>query len=153
MKSIIMLGLVGLFTICPGLAASAEGTSARLFACLIGEKRVAVTSAGGQLTYHYGTANKDEISIVGIPESGNVFQMTQRFAGMEYQLRFRSGDFSYIVYSSEGNGRVGAAAASGLIVMRGTKQLSDKSCARFAELAMPADSLKIPEDADAYSAM
>lgn len=108
---------------------------------------------GGRLTYHYGMANKDELTIVGIPASGNIFQMSQRFAGMEYQLRFRNGEFNYIVYSSEGNGRVGAAASSGLVVMRGTKVISDRSCSRYADLTMPDDALAVPEDTDLYSAM
>ena len=112
-----------------------------------------MTRADGRLTYHYGIGIKDEMSIVGIPTSGNVLQMTQRFAGMEYQLRFRNGEYSYIVYDSEGNSRVGAAASSGLVIMRGTKQISERSCARFTEFAVPLDSLGFPEDTDAYSAM
>ncbi len=91
--------------------------------------------------------------IVGIPTSGNVLQMTQRFAGMEYQLRFKDGEYSYIVYSSEGSGRVGAAASSGLVIMQGTKQVSDRPCGRSAEFAVSLDSLGIPEDTDSYSAM
>ncbi len=148
MKPVIILGLAVLAPLSPGFAAPAE-----LFACTIGLKKVSVAMADGRLAYHYGTAGKDEMSIVGIPASGNVFQMTQRFAGMEYQLRFTNGDYSYIVYASEGSGRVGAPALSGLIVMRGTKQISDKPCARLTELAMPGDSLGIPEDSAPYSAM
>jgi hypothetical protein len=72
---------------------------------------------------------------------------------MEYQLRFRNGDYSYIVYDNEGNNRVGAAATSGLVIMKGTKQISYRSCARFTEFTVPLDSLGIPEDTDAYSAM
>ena len=114
---------------------------------------MSVTRADGRLTYHYGTGIDDEMSIVGIPASGNVFQMAQRFAGMEYQLRFRNGEYSYIVYDSEGSSRVGAAATSGLVIMQGTKQISERSCARFTEFAVPLDSLGIPEDIDAYSAL
>src|ERR1035437_2848517 len=153
MKAMIVPGLVALMALGPASTVHAEGISTTGFTCSIGKKMVSVTRADGRLTYHYGTGNKDEMSIVGIPSSGNVFQMTQRFAGMEYQLRFRNGEYSYIVYDSEGNGRVGAAATSGLVIMQGTKQISDRSCSRFAEFAVSLDSLGIPEDTDAYSAM
>ena len=135
-----------------GSGASAEAAGA-IFTCRIGAKTVSVTDAGGRLAYQYGTASKAELSIIGTAKSGNVFQLEQRFAGMEYQLRFRNGDFSYIVYSSEGNGRVGAAATSGLVVMRGAKTISDKSCAPYAELTLPPPSEGIPQDTAAYSAM
>ncbi len=105
------------------------------------------------LTYHYGTGGKDEMSIVGSPALGNVFQMTQRFAGMEYQLRFKNGDYSYIVFTSEGNGRVGAAATSGLVILQGTRQIANRPCGRYTEFAVPLDSLGIPEDTEAYSAL
>jgi hypothetical protein len=153
MKAMIVPGLVALIALGPASTLHAEGSSTTVFTCSIGKKTVSVTRADGRLTYHYGTANKDEMSIVGIPASGNVFQMAQRYAGMEYQLRFRNGDYSYIVYDNEGNNRVGAAATSGLVIMKGTKQISYRSCARFTEFTVPLDSLGIPEDTDAYSAM
>jgi hypothetical protein len=153
MNVVIVSGLVALMALGPASTVHAEGASTTVFTCLIGKKTVSVTLADGRLTYHYGTGNKDEMSIVGIPSSGNVFHMTQRFAGMEYQLRFRNGEYNYIVYDSEGNTRVGAAATSGLVIMRGTKQISDRSCSRYAEFGVPLDSLGIPEDTDAYSAM
>ncbi len=153
MNPMIVPGLVALVALGPASAVRAEGNSATLFACSIGKKTVSVTNADGRLTYHYGTDSNDEMSIVGIPASGNVFQMAQRFAGMEYQLRFRNGDYSYIVYNSEGSGRVGAAATSGLVIMQGAKQIADRPCARYTEFAVSLDSLGIPEDTDAYSAM
>jgi hypothetical protein len=153
MKAVIVAGLVALIALGPAPAVHAAGSSTTVFTCSIGKKTVSVTQADGRLTYHYGTGVKDELSIIGIPTSGNVFQMIQRFAGLEYQLRFRRGAYSYIVYDSEGNNRVGAAASSGLVVMQGTKRISDRSCARSAEFAISLDSLGIPEDTDAYSAM
>jgi hypothetical protein len=153
MNAMIIPGLVALIALGPASTLHAEGSSTTVFTCSIGKKTVSVTRADSRLTYHYGTKNKDEVSIVGIPASGNVFQMAQRYAGMEYQLRFRNGDYSYIVYDNEGNNRVGAAATSGLVIMKGTKQISYRSCARFTEFTVPLDSLGIPEDTDAYSAM
>jgi hypothetical protein len=153
MKAKIVAGLVAMMALGPACTVHAEGVSTTVFTCSIGRKTASVTLADGRLTYHYGTRNKDEMSIVGIPSSGNVFQMSRRFAGMEYQLRFRNGEYNYIVYDSEGNSRVGAAATSGLVIMQGTKQISDRSCSRYAEFGVPLDSLGIPEDTDAYSAM
>jgi hypothetical protein len=153
MKAMVVPVLVALIALGPVLTVHAEGSSTTIFTCSIGKKTVSVTHADGRLTYHYGTSIKDEMSIVGIPTSGNVFQMAQRFAGMEYQLRFRNGEYSYIVYDSEGNSQLGAEATSGLVIMRGTKQISYRSCARFTEFAVPLDSLGVPEDTDAYPAM
>ena len=153
MKAMIVAGLVALAALGPASTGDAAGISTTIFACSIGEKTVSVTAADGRLTYHYGTGLKDEMTIIGTPTSGNVFQMSQRFAGMEYQLRFTNGEYSYIVYDSEGNGRVGAAASSGLVVTRDTKHISDRSCARFTEFTVSLDSFGIPEDTDTYSAM
>ena len=153
MKAMIISGLVALIVLGPGSIVHAESNSTTVFTCSIGNKTVSVTHADGRLTYHYGTGDNDEMSIVGIPALGNVFQMTQRFAGMEYQLRFKNGEYSYIVYDSEGSGRMGAAASSGLVIMQGTKQISERPCARFTEFAVSLDSLGIPEDTDVYSAM
>ncbi|SDT37868.1 hypothetical protein [Bradyrhizobium canariense] len=153
MKAVMILGLAAVIPLGAISPARSEGTPAKVFACSIDKKMVSVTSDGGQLIYHYGTAGHDEMTIVGVPSAGNIFQMTQRYAGMEYQLRFKNGEFSYIVYEGEGNARVGAAGTSGLVVMQGGRRISDKSCARFTQLAMPDDALHIPADTDAYSAM
>jgi hypothetical protein len=153
MKSRVMLGLAALVLLGECHAAPAQEMSAKVFTCSIGKKTVSVTAAGGKLIYHYGIAGKDELTITGDSASGNVFRLAQRYAGMEYQLRFKNGEFSYIVYSAEGNARVGASATSGLVVMQGTKTISDSSCKPYAELVMPADADTIPEDTEAYSAM
>ena len=153
MKSMMAPALAALIALAPAWAVHAQGGATTIFTCAIGKKTVSVTRADGRLTYHYGTGAKDEMSIVGVPASGNVFQLAQRFAGLEYQLRFKNGDTSYIVYDSEGNGRSGAAATSGLVIMQGTKPISDRACARFAEFTVPLDSLGLPEDTDAYSAL
>jgi hypothetical protein len=153
MKAMIVSGLVSLIALGPASTVHAEGSSTTIFTCSIGKKTVSVTHADGRLTYHYGNGIKDEMWIIGTPTSGNVFQMSQRFAGLEYQIRFRNGEYSYIVYDNGGNNRVGATATSGLVIMRGTRQISERSCARFTEFAVPLDSLGFPEDTDTYSAM
>jgi hypothetical protein len=149
MRSTIIVA-AALGSLCSGASADA---AVPLFTCRIGDHTVSVTDTGGQIAYHYGTAGKIEMSIVGTAQSGTVLQLEQRFAGMEYQLRFKNGAYSYIVYSSEGNGRSGAAASSGLVVMQGAKRLSDKSCSPYADLTLPPPAEGIPQDSDAYSAM
>jgi hypothetical protein len=151
MKPIAMPGLLSLTLLIPDPMARADGIPTTLFKCAVGKKTVSVTRTGDQITYHYGTGGKDEMAITGTP--GNIFQMSQRYAGMEYQLRFKNGDTSYIVYNSEGNGNSGARATSGLMIMQGTSQISDKSCARYTEFTVSIGSLGIPQDTDTYSAL
>jgi hypothetical protein len=69
------------------------------FLALPGRKSV----LGGLLQYTFGTAAKAEIIVTGNAERGNVFYREDRFAGMEYPLRFASGVYSYIVYNMDGN--------------------------------------------------
>lgn len=149
------MNLPALALIALGLAAPshAQGKPTTIFSCAIGKKTASVTLADGELTYHYGTRARDELTIVGDPAAGNVFQMAQRYAGMQYQLRFTNDDHSYILYAAEGNPRVGAAAVSGLVILHGTNRLADRTCSKFTEFAVPLDGLGIPEDTEAYSAM
>ncbi|MBV1700797.1 MAG: hypothetical protein KGQ46_03140 [Hyphomicrobiales bacterium] len=153
MKWIPMLGLIGLAALGQGPVAYAKTDTTKLFSCAFGAKRVLVDVTGGQIVYHFGTPGRDEISIIGSPKAGNIWQMQQRFAGMEYQIRFTKGEYSYIVYSAEGNANVGASAISGLVVMHGKKRIADKSCVPFAELDLPDEGLKVPQDVEDYSAM
>jgi hypothetical protein len=153
MKHAIILTIAALSLYQPASASQPSSKPLTLFTCSVGNKTVSVTAVGGQLTYHYGTHVKEEMSITGTAKSGNIFWLTQRYAGMEYQMRFKNGDFSYIVYNSEGNGNVGAAATSGLVVMKGTKTIADKSCTRYSEFSASYDFDTLPEDTDAYSAM
>jgi hypothetical protein len=98
MKLVARPGLLSLALLVPGPMAHAEGPPTILFKCAIGKKTVSVTRAGDRITYHYGTGGKDEMAITGTP--GNIFQMSQRYAGMEYQLRFKNGDTNHIAYNS-----------------------------------------------------
>ena len=152
MKRLMYVAPLALAIISLSQTAWAESAAKILFTCAIGAKTVSVTAAGKSLTYHYGTAQKDEITIVGSVAAKNVFEMSQRYAGMEYQLRFTNAGVSYIVYSAEGNPQMGATAISGLMVLRGTKTVADKSCARWSEVTLP-DDLTLPQDTAAYSAM
>lgn len=150
MKPTSILVAVALLSV-GGRAHADPATS--LFACRIGTHTVSVTDTGGQLSYRYGTAGKDEMRIVAATKSGKVFQMQQRFADPEYQLRFENGAYSYVVFSMEGNGRSGAQPVSGLVVMKGTKVLSNKFCSPYEDLTVPPSSEDVPEDSGTYSAM
>jgi hypothetical protein len=153
MKRTILPAFGALIALGLGAPSHAAGKPTTIFSCAIGQKIASVTLADGQLTYHYGTGTHDELTIVGNPAADNVFQMAQRYAGMEYQLRFVNDGYSYILYAAEGNPQVGAAAVSGLVVTQGTDRIADKACKAFAEFAVPLDGLGIAEDTEAYSAM
>lgn len=138
------------------LAAAAPAKTAapvNLFSCTVGAKTATVTAEGDQLTYSYGPAIKPEMTISGDAQSGNIFRMVQRFAGIEQQLRFQRGDYSYVVYSVAGNETSGSAAISGLVVMKADKVISDKNCASQAEFSTDYDWDSLPEDTEAFSIM
>ena len=151
LRGFVTAGLLALTAVAPANAQA--GRPNTLFACSVGKKNVSVTAVGTDLIYRFGAADKVEMSIVGGPESGTVYWMAQRYAGMEYQLRFKNGDYSYIVYSMEGNGNTGVSPVSGLVVMQGAKRLADLSCTKHAEFGVSYDFDKLPEDTEAYSAM
>jgi hypothetical protein len=153
MKFAILLGIAALSTTPPAFAGQVAGAPIKLFSCSLGGKVVSITARGSELTYHYGTPGKDEISIAGSAASGTVFWMTARYAGPESQLRFKNGDYSYIAFSMEGNASTGASAISGLTVMRGKETISDKYCSKFTGFSQSYDYSKLPEDTDEYSAM
>jgi hypothetical protein len=154
MRFVIVLGLVALLPLGSCFAATPERSPTKVFACSIGDKKVSVVTVNDRLIYRYGTASKDELSIVGIPVSGNIHWLQDRFAGVESQLRFTNGEYSYIIYSTDGNANAGAAATSGLIVARGTKVISERLCSPYAELVMPDfNAIGIPMDSEMYQAM
>lgn len=154
MKFVMILVLAALLPPGSCFVAAPEGSPVKVFACSIGDKKVSVTTVDGRLVYRYGTASKDDLSIVGMPGSGNIHWLEGRFAGMERQLRFTNGEYSYIIYAAEGNANSGAAGTSGLIVARGKRVISERSCSRYTDLDLPdVNELGIPMDSEAYQAM
>ncbi len=125
----------------------------RMFACSLGRKSVSVTSDGNWLTYRFGRPGRPEISITGSAATGNVLYRVARYASMEYQLRFVSGQYSYTVYSMDSNDATGSSAASGLMVRRGTKVMADLACKPYAELDLASGYSSLPEDTAEYTAM
>jgi len=143
------------FVLAPALLAPHDAFArAPIFSCAIGAKRVLVLKEGSRFVYHFGAPGRDELSIVGDPDKGNIFGFSQLYAGPETQIRFVNGGYSFIVYSMEGNTRTGASAVSGLMVLNGGKAVSDASCAPYASLDGSDDDFgRLPQDTEDYSAM
>lgn len=129
------------------------GVPTSVFACSLGRKSVSVTAVGDQLIYRFGTPSQTEISIIGRVDRKNVLYRADRYSSMEYQLRFLSGPYSYIVYSMGGNASTGTSSVSGLLVMKGNTRISDMSCTHFANLRNDLLPSSLPEDTEQYSAM
>jgi hypothetical protein len=125
----------------------------RVFACSLGNRSVSVTAIGDQLTYKFGTPTHTELSIVGSAGQGNILYRIKRYASMEYQLRFVSDRYSYIVYSMGANRTTGSASVSGLTVMEGTKVIKDLPCKHFTVFGANFALGSLPEDTEEYSAM
>jgi hypothetical protein len=151
LKIAVLSASVALFM--PTALFAQAGTPKGLFACSIGKKTVSVRAIESQLIYEFGTPTHIEMTIIGSVGQGNVFYRSDRYAGMEYQIRFKNGAYSYIVYSMEGNGYTGAEPSSGLVVMKGAKRVADMSCVRHAEFSPAFDYDQLPEDTDEFSAM
>lgn len=137
----------------PSTVYAKAGTQEKLFACSLGRKLISVTAVGSRLTYHFGTSAKEEMVIVGTPGQGNVFYRSDLYTGMEYQIRFAKGLYSYVVYSMEGNDRTGMAATSGLTVMKGAKSIADMPCRRHTTFNTNFDYHTLPQDDEDHSAM
>lgn len=142
-----------------GSISSAEAANpVTIFDChLPGGKIVTVTeSSDNTFTYRHGTKHSTDMMISGTPTSGNLFYWFGRYAGLEFQLRFTKGDYSYIVYSLGPNPNVGASGSSGVEVFKGTKDISDPTgrndtCTPFADLDGMTDDL--PVDNDSWDAI
>jgi len=74
MKFVATFGLPLLLLASTVAAECAESEPSRVFSYSVGEKRVSVSKSGDRFFYHFGAARKDEMSIVGVPATGNIFQ-------------------------------------------------------------------------------
>jgi hypothetical protein len=156
MGAVTRIAVIALVTVAsltaPTLVRAQAGAS-KVFACSLGNKSVSVTAAGSTLTYRFGTAAKAEMTIIGSAALGNIFYRSDRYASMEYQLRFANGTYSYIVYSMGANASTGTRPVSGLVVMKGKTRIADMSCVRQAAFSTAFDLNALAEDTEAYSAM
>ena len=150
---VVIAGLASMECITPLVGADSAGLSNRIFACSLGKKSVSVTAVGKQLTYKFGTPTNTEISIIGSAGEKNVLYREDRYAGMEHQLRFVNGRYSYVVYNMEGNRMTGVSPISGLIIKDGTKTIGYMACVHYSEFSIGFDYTSILEDTEDYSAM
>jgi hypothetical protein len=110
------------------LAISCTSSWATEFTCqLDNNKYVSVNVLAGKTpVYRYGTLSKVEIAL---PKNGSVsdevFMGQMLFAqGGSIYLRFKTGDFNYVVYDGEGKGW----QFKGLVVYQRDKIINKKEC-------------------------
>jgi hypothetical protein len=134
-------------------AGAVQGGATTLFSCRTGGKTATVTASGPRLTYRFGTRRAAELTIQAGPRTGNVFFMRQRYASIETQIRFTRGGYSYILYSMGASVVADSNAVSGLVVMRGNRRISDRSCTPHAEFSADYAYDALPEDNERFTAM
>ena len=108
-----------------------------IFSCRLPRgKIVTVTRDGGRFLYHYGTAGRPELTIEGTAANGRIFKQAAVHGGSyDIQLRFVSGEYSYIVHSFPRNDIVDNVPRSGLIVFRGGTRIMDRNCEPWADIS------------------
>jgi hypothetical protein len=131
-----------------GASAQPTGPASTLFACALpGGKTVRVTARGDRITYRFGTPRRPELTIVGSAADGNLFATTRLHGGPTYftQLRFVSGEYSYVVHSIPRSRILDNRAYSGVMVFRNGRRIADHPCRRWTALSF-ADITEMPED-------
>ena len=135
------------------IQAHAADASRPVFACSFQRGSVSVTVSGGQLTLRLKAPGKGDTVVTGTAAQRTVLYRQDRYAGLEYQLRFVSGRRSYIVYSMAGNRQTEAQPVSGLSVLLDRTLQSDLACAPHAEFTAARSDVSLPEDGPEYAAM
>ena len=153
MSKIAVMSIAAVALTSPASAQQPPRTETVFSCTLRGGNLVTITARGDRLTYRYGKSRRPQLTLSGGPETGNVFLLQQRYAGPQRQLRFVNGDYSYIVHYMGADPRV-ANSFSGLVVMRGTRRVSDRLCTRYREFEAGWDLIhRLPEDSEAWSVM
>ena len=150
-------GVAVLAAVLGGLAAAGAASAAEpslcgvgetvLFTCAVGHKVVSVCGGDGKATYDYGTPGKIEMS-------SQALQMAERMfsGGGETQISLTNGAYSYIVYdktvrtSFSSDGHNDPDSTSGLVVLKGGKTISAKTCGTDATIS--ADASKVIQKGD-----
>lgn len=125
------------------------------YSCAFGKKVVSVCiTSGRQAAYRYGPLGKPEIGVISTGRDGKAHRNEVMLSGggNQQHLRFSNGGVEYLVYS----GITGPGfdppnvRSSGLAVLRGAEEISNRMCARNGELQrLPyADVQFIDEDVD-----
>ena len=116
------------------------------FSCEIGAKRVSVCGGGSGAVYRSGTPGKVELTSRSLTFANRGYS-----GGGETQITAKNGEYTYTVYdrtvrTSFGDGGNDPEFSSGLLVARGARVISSKTCkgessvAADAERALPAGS-------------
>lgn len=96
-----------------------------VFSCEIGKKSLSVCLQNNHsLTYRYGLGEAIELEL-----SSPVFSSAMCSGGAISRLRFRNGDYDYIVYDR----LCGGMDEAGLHVLQNDNLLVDQSCSTFSE--------------------
>lgn len=122
-----------------GTLCSASETS--FFSCEIGTKRVSVCGNGTGAVYRYGTPGKIELSATELSYSREGFS-----GGGESQITATNADHSYTVFdrvvrTGFGPGGNEPAFSSGLLVRRGGRLLSSRTCSAVTPIDTEAEKL------------
>ncbi len=110
-----------------------------LFTCAVGHKIVSICGVGGRATYYYGVPGKVEMSSQALSFAERAYS-----GGGETQISFRNGAYSYVVYDKTVRTSFSSDAhndpdfSSGLVVEKGGKVLSAKTCASDATISAEA---------------
>ena len=119
-----------------------------LFACAVpGGKVATVTAEGDRVVYRYGRPGRPELTIAGTASEGKVFRQSHNHHAI--QLRFVSGEYSYVVHSIPRSDILDNVPRSGLIVFRNGRRIFERACSPWAALDFFAPELEeMPGDGE-----
>lgn len=128
-----------------GMMASSAVLAMGTVGCTLENNKVlTLTNLESSPTYHYGTAQKKEITLSAQSTNIKVYKGSSMFSGGgSSHVRFVNGAYSYVAYNGMGRGW----EFVGLIVYKGTKVLMHKSCKNYNDaLAIDINAINAPED-------
>lgn len=103
-----------------------------VYACPFGKSAVSVCATDRTVTYRHATGGKTDLTIVSTGKDGRASQTTIVGGGGGHQtaLRFSNAGHDFIVYSAIYGAltEVAGTHASGLVVMQGGRELSNRAC-------------------------
>lgn len=153
MKKLVIICAAAIALAAPG-AAAAQGGVETLFQCTLRNgKTVSVTAQGDNFTYRYGTLRKAERILRATVRSGTAYHKQERRWEIATQIRFTSGEYSYIVHEIPTHRSGDPKGSSGVMVMRGKRVITDHSCRRLTEFRNWGTINRLPEDGDEWARM
>lgn len=123
-------------------------------------KEVTISENEGTFTYQHYKHGAVDLKLSGSALNGNLFRWEGRYTGLEMQIRFAHGDYSYIAYSASAGGEGLGQNFSGVEVIRGDvgnddkHDISDQTCiGKNPGFDPPLVYDDLPLDDDSWSAM